>query len=190
MIPEGDQNADEATGIPFVNQVYPTVCIPNLDHLHEGCVFDRWFHQRILNVIWTNNISNTEIKCNCFEIPELCWYSQFRRLQWFRDVLCKIYMKLTKCAVYPYQRHNWKYRLGGQTKTRLNTVKADVDELGLAVVDGQNRKKADICEKLASDRPSTLGGNHFRCERYSWFCFMLKGISVSKMIDLNNVNTK
>ncbi|VDN16565.1 unnamed protein product [Dibothriocephalus latus] len=48
-----------------------------------------------------------------------------------------------------------RYRHGGQLKTWLNTVKPDVERMGLVIVCGLrqwNKHCVDICEELASDR--------------------------------------
>ena len=78
-----------------------------------------------------------------------------RRLQWFGHVARRPDTILMKQVLNPEPCQGWKRRSGGQIKTWLDTVKTDVERLGLAKVYGLRRWKSewvDICSTFASDR--------------------------------------
>ena len=122
---------------------------------HSLGVFERWCLRRILNISWQERVSNVELYRRCPGLPDLCTYLQRRRLQWFGHILRKLPTDLCRVVINPTRPSGWKYRLGGQLKTWLSTIKSDVDCMGLAAVYGLRRWKnnwIELCEQLATDR--------------------------------------
>lgn len=118
-------------------------------------VFDHWCIKRILRTCWRDQLSNAEIRRRFCKTSQLSLVIQQRRLQWLGHVLRKQDFELTKQALLALPSSGWRYRLGGQVRTWLNTVRADVDKLGLHVVYGVrnwNRNWLKICADLASNR--------------------------------------
>ena len=118
-------------------------------------VFDHWCLRRILRINWRDRLSNAEIRKRFFTTPQLRTTIQKRRLQWLGHVLRKPDQELTKQALLSSPCPGWRCRRGGQLKTWLNTVKADLDVLGLHAVYGVrqwSKNWLNISLELASDR--------------------------------------
>jgi hypothetical protein len=117
--------------------------------------FDHWCQRRILNVSWRDRLSNETVRKRFCDMETLSTKIQQRRLQWFGHVLRKQNTELSKQVLLAAPCPSWSCRLGGQNKTWLSTVKADVDKLGLHAVFGVrhwNKSWLNICEDFASDR--------------------------------------
>ena len=118
-------------------------------------VFDHWCLRRILRVNWRDRISNADVRRRFCDILQLRTTIRRRRLQWFGHVLRKPDDELTKQALLSSPCAGWRCRRGGQLKTWLNTVKSDMDILGLHAVYGVrqwSKNWMDICMELASNR--------------------------------------
>ena len=118
-------------------------------------VFDHWCLRRILKVNWNDRLSNKEVRDRCSNIEKLSILLQRRRLQWFGHILRRPTTDWLKQTLNPPPCRDWRCRLGGQLKTWTNTVKSDVERLGLHSVYGirlWNRDWISICSDLAADR--------------------------------------
>ena len=117
--------------------------------------FDHWCLRIIARVRWSDMVSNNSVRGRCHNIIRLSKLLQKRRLQWFGHVTRRSDSELVKQVINPKPKIGWKCRLGGQVKTWLTTVKADMEKLQLEKVYGLRKWKANwvsICGELASDR--------------------------------------
>jgi hypothetical protein len=120
-------------------------------------VFDHWCLRYILKARRSDGLSNEEVRRRCFVTQRLSKLLQRRRLQWFGHVLRKTDTEICKRALAPAPCRGWRCRSGGQVKTWLNTVRHDMEKLGLQVIHGTrkwNQKWITICADLAEDRRS------------------------------------
>ena len=117
--------------------------------------FDTWCLRIIAKIRLSDRVSNEALRNRCFGITTLKDTIRIRRLQWFGHVARRDNSVLTKQVLNLKPCPEWKCKLGGQTKTWLDTVKNDVDRLGLVKIYGLRRWKNDwvfICEDLANNR--------------------------------------
>ena len=120
-------------------------------------VFDHWCLRQILKVDWHDKITNNDIRRRCENIERLSDLLQRRRLQWFGHVLRRENTELSKQALHSSPCPGWRCRLGGQLKTWISTVKADMDRLKLYTVYGVrqwNNNWLSLCAELTADRRS------------------------------------
>ena len=118
-------------------------------------VFDHWCLRRILGTRWDQRVSNVEVRSRCLNLPRFGTVLRQRRLRWFGHVLRRPQDDLTRATLSPEPYPEWRCRPGGQLKTWIATVKADVELLGLRSVYGHRRWEKQwirLCEDLASDR--------------------------------------
>ncbi|MES9976207.1 MAG: reverse transcriptase domain-containing protein [Candidatus Thiodiazotropha sp.] len=118
-------------------------------------VFDHWCLRRILKVSWRDRISNEDVRHRCFDIQKLPTVIQRQRLKWFGHVIRRPSEELTRVALSPQPCNHWRCRPGGQLKTWITTIKADMDSINLQSVYGVRRWKHDwlkICTDLATER--------------------------------------
>nr|CAH8840565.1 unnamed protein product [Trichobilharzia regenti] len=118
-------------------------------------VVDHWCLRYILHVRWQDKLSNEEVRRRCYNINQIPVLVQQRRLRWFGHVLRRPDDDLVKSVLNPSPLPSWRCRRGGQLKTWLGTVKADMECLGLQTVYGLrlwNKNWITLSQNLASDR--------------------------------------
>ena len=117
--------------------------------------FDNWCLRSIAKVKLADHIRITDLHERCCKIIGLRHSIRKRRLQWFGHVARRDDSVLIKKVLNPIPCPQWKCRRGGQVKTWLDTIKNDVDRLGLVNVYGLRKWKSDwvnICADLSSNR--------------------------------------
>ncbi|CAH8868741.1 unnamed protein product [Trichobilharzia szidati] len=90
----------------------------------------------------------------CYNINQIPVLVQQRRLRWFGHVLRRPDDDLVKSVLNPSPLPSWRCRTGGQLKTWLGTVKADMECLGLQTVYRLrlwNKNWITLSQNLASD---------------------------------------
>ena len=118
-------------------------------------VFDHWCLKYILQTRRIDQISNARIRARCYNICEITTCLRHRRLRWFGHVLRRPESDLTKVSLFPKPCIGWRCRSGGQIKTWIDTVKADLEQLGLPAVYSVRHWKTgwtSIAQDLAADR--------------------------------------
>ena len=122
--------------------------------------FDHWCLRLISGVRYTDRVTNLAVRARCNGTTLLSVHIQRRRLQWFGHVLRKGDTALTRLVIDPKPARDWRRRRGGQVKTWLSTVKADMEVLGMRTVYGCRRWDREwiaISSDLASDRRAWAG---------------------------------
>lgn len=124
------------------------------EDLHQLDVFDHFCLRRILRVRLSDRIPNAAIRARC-KILSLEETLLKRRLRWFGHVLRRPDEEIVRKLVAPNTLPGWKKRRGGQLKTWLATVKADMGLVSGPRVFGVrrwNREWLDHAEDAAADR--------------------------------------
>jgi hypothetical protein len=123
-------------------------------------VFDHWCLRNILKVRPQDRVTNEEIRRRCSDIPQLTGFIQQRRLRWFGHILRRPSSDLTRIVLAPKPCPGWRCRRGGQLKTWLDTIKSDIECLGLQSVYGLrnwSQNWINICETMATNRRAWAG---------------------------------
>ena len=103
--------------------------------------FDQWFLRRILNITWSECITNFEVRRRTGQ-PLLSDTVRIRRLKLFGHVAradkSQDYSRALQACISPAPR-NWRRRPGHPTHTWLRTVEEDLRQFNLGLVSGLQR---------------------------------------------------
>ncbi|BHF75255.1 hypothetical protein SprV_0501835100 [Sparganum proliferum] len=117
-------------------------------------VFDHHCLRTILRVKFTDFVSNETVRTRC-DIARITQAIQERRLKWFGHVLRRPPQELSVTALDPTPLPHWRRRRGGQLKTRLDTVRQDMEVVLGPSVFGLRRWRREWIElsrSAAADR--------------------------------------
>uniref|UniRef100_A0A183SEH5 Reverse transcriptase domain-containing protein n=1 Tax=Schistocephalus solidus TaxID=70667 RepID=A0A183SEH5_SCHSO len=116
--------------------------------------YDHHCLRTILQVKYTDFVSNETVRNCCENIARISKAVQERGLRWFGHVLRRPPYELSVTALEPTPLPNWRRRRGGQFKTWLETVRQDMEVvLGPSVfgVRRWRRKWIELSRSAAAD---------------------------------------
>ena len=121
-------------------------------------VFDHSCLRRIIGTKLRDRVSNVELRKICYQRSDLATIIKQRRLRWFGHTLRRPHHTFVNKALRCTPLSGWKKRHGGQKKTWLACIKADLDPIGGFKKYGRRWEKSwlDLIEPLANDRDSWL----------------------------------
>nr|VZH95207.1 unnamed protein product [Spirometra erinaceieuropaei] len=123
-------------------------------------VFDQQCLRTILRVKFADFVSNETVRARCDNIARITQAIQGRRLKWFGHVLHRPPQELSVTALDPAPLPHWRRRRGGQLKSRLETVRQDMEVVIGPSVFGLRRWQTEWVELfryLAADRHAWRG---------------------------------
>ena len=132
----------------------------NLDVFHHKCL------RYILGIRLSDRVSNEEVRRRGGDHPLVSDVVKMRRLRWFGHTMRRSEEHITKKCLKCLPLPAWKKKAGGQKKTWLATVKADLEPIGGFRKFGRrwDRHWLEIME------PATLEPNLWKeMRRLRWF---------------------
>ena len=117
--------------------------VHNQSYREEIDAFDQWCLRRILNITWSECVTNLEVRRRTGLQPLLSDTVRIRRLKLFGHVAradkSQDHSRALQACISPAAPRNWRRRSGRPRHTWLRTVEEDLRQFNLGLASGLRR---------------------------------------------------